>query len=205
MFPSGTIKQNKVKMNLFFLHIDPKKCAEQHCDKHVVKMILELVQMMYTAHNILKTENLLKAKEEGIVTYRSFSPKHPTALWIRENSVNYRYASLVAKFLCEEYTHRYNKIHTCESHVDWLKSNVPTNFQTIYYTPETVMSYNKEFQALGHTPVPLAMYDDVKYPDTFKSYRMYYVVYKRRFAKWTARSIPWWYTSGNYKLLCFNP
>jgi hypothetical protein len=188
-------------MNLFFLHIDPKKCAMFHCDKHVVKMILETVQMLYTAHNVLKTKNLSKAKEEGLLTYKSFSPKHPTCLWIRENSVNYTYAANVAKFLCEEYTYRYNRIHNCQVHVDWLVNNVPTHFEVVHYNSDTVMSYNKEFQALGHTPVPLAMYDDVKYPDTFKSYHFYYIVHKRRFAKWTARPVPWWYTSGNYQLL----
>jgi len=186
-------------MNLFFLHIDPKKCAEFHCDKHVVKMILETVQMLYTAHNVLKTPNLPNDRENNFVSYRSFSPKHPTCIWIRQCEKNYRYASLVAKYLCEEYTHRYARIHKCQQHVDWLILNIPNNFQTISYNPETVLSYNKEFQEQGHTPVPLAMYDDVKYHDTFKSYRFYYIVHKRRFAKWTSRSTPWWYTSGKFK------
>ena len=33
-------------MNIFHLHKDPKICAEYHCDKHVVKMILETAQML---------------------------------------------------------------------------------------------------------------------------------------------------------------
>jgi hypothetical protein len=188
-------------MNLFFLDIDPKKCAEYHCDKHVVKMILELVQMLYTAHNVLQTQNLPTLKEHGFDSYRSFSPKHPTCIWIRQCEKNYIYACNVGMYLCEEYTYRYKKTHTCEQHIDWLIKNIPNKFQMSDYTSETVLSYNKEFQALGHTPVPLAMYTDVKYPDTFKSYRFYYIVYKRRFAKWTGRSNPWWYTSGNYKLI----
>ena len=28
-------------MNIFYLHNDPKICAELHVDKHVVKMIVE--------------------------------------------------------------------------------------------------------------------------------------------------------------------
>ena len=181
-------------MNLFFLHIDPKKCAIFHCDKHVVKMILELVQMLYTANNVMG--NII---EGG---YRSFSPQHPTCIWIRQCEKNYLYACLVAKYLCEEYTFRYGRIHTCEKHVDILTQSVSfLKFKTIPYKEGVVLSYNKKFQELGHTPVPLAMFDDVKYPDTFKSYRMYYIVYKRRFAKWTKRDIPWWYTSGNYKML----
>ena len=37
-------------MNIFHLHKDPKICAEYHCDKHVVKMILETAQMLSTAY-----------------------------------------------------------------------------------------------------------------------------------------------------------
>ena len=179
-------------MNLFFLDADPKKCAEFHCDKHVVKMILELVQMLYTTHNVLKT---------GLHGYRSFNPQHPTCIWIRQCEANYIYAVNVAFYLCKEYTLRYNRIHTCEKHVNTLKENVPDNFTPIVYKDTVVLSYNKKLQDIGCTPVPLAMYDDVKFPDTLKSYRMYYIVHKRRFATWKNRPNPFWYTSGNYKLL----
>ena len=37
-------------MNIFHLHKVPKVCAEYHCDKHVVKMILETAQMLSTAY-----------------------------------------------------------------------------------------------------------------------------------------------------------
>ena len=37
-------------MNIFILDQIPKKAAEYHCDKHVVKMILESAQMKSTAH-----------------------------------------------------------------------------------------------------------------------------------------------------------
>ena len=40
-------------MNIFYLDNDPKVCAEMHCDKHVVKMIIEYAQLMSTAHRIL--------------------------------------------------------------------------------------------------------------------------------------------------------
>jgi len=30
-------------MNIFLLDKNPEKCAKYHCDKHVVKMILESV------------------------------------------------------------------------------------------------------------------------------------------------------------------
>ena len=37
-------------MNIFYLHNNPKVCAEQHVDKHVVKMIVEYAQLLSTAH-----------------------------------------------------------------------------------------------------------------------------------------------------------
>jgi len=33
-------------MNIFYLDSNPQKCAEYHCDKHVVKMILESAQLL---------------------------------------------------------------------------------------------------------------------------------------------------------------
>ena len=40
-------------MNIFFLSFDPEECAEFHCDKHVLKMILEYAQLLSTAHRVL--------------------------------------------------------------------------------------------------------------------------------------------------------
>ena len=38
-------------MNIFVLYTDSERCARYHCDQHVVKMILESVQLMCTALN----------------------------------------------------------------------------------------------------------------------------------------------------------
>jgi hypothetical protein len=40
-------------MNIFYLDEDPKICAQYHCDKHVVKMIIEYAQLFSTAHRVL--------------------------------------------------------------------------------------------------------------------------------------------------------
>ena len=39
-------------MNIFYLSEDPVDCALAHCDKHVVKMILEYGQLLSTAHRL---------------------------------------------------------------------------------------------------------------------------------------------------------
>ena len=49
-------------MNIFALSQDPKEAAKAHGDKHVVKMILESCQMLYTAHWICAHPELLLHK-----------------------------------------------------------------------------------------------------------------------------------------------
>lgn len=39
-------------MNIFYLDENPSIAAAMHCDKHVVKMIVEYAQLMSTAHHI---------------------------------------------------------------------------------------------------------------------------------------------------------
>ena len=40
-------------MNIFYLDPRPDTAAEMHCDKHVVKMIIEYGQLLSTAHRVL--------------------------------------------------------------------------------------------------------------------------------------------------------
>ena len=43
-------------MNIFFLDPDPDTCAQLHCDKHNVKMILEYAQLLSTAHHVIERQ-----------------------------------------------------------------------------------------------------------------------------------------------------
>ena len=43
-------------MNIFYLHPNPRKCARWACDKHVVKMLLETCQLLYTCHWVLGSD-----------------------------------------------------------------------------------------------------------------------------------------------------
>jgi len=164
-------------MNLFFLDLDPKKCAEYHCDKHVVKMILEIVQMLYTAHHILKTPKD-KLPENYYKPIRNYN--HPMAIWIRARTKNYIFSCEIAKELSKEYTYRYRKVHSCDKHLEWLIENIPD----IFYKFE------------GMSKIPLCMPDECKDPDgdPVKSYRKYYLLHKVHFAKWSYRPIPDWFS-----------
>ena len=175
-------------MNLFFLDLDPKKCAEYHCDKHVVKMILEITQMLYTAHYIHCTPEL------PIDSYKPISNrKHPMNIWISLNENNYSFALRIAKCLSEEYSFRYyNKIHSCDKHLRWLNHNIPDFKNILNYSSNTVFGKVPLFEKI--TPIPLCMPEDsMDVNSAVQSYRNYYLLHKQRFTKWTKRPIPEWF------------
>ena len=62
-------------MNIFYLDKDPKVCATMHCDKHVVKMIIEYAQLLSTAHRVLDgvSKNVLTKSNRKYTTWI-----HPT-------------------------------------------------------------------------------------------------------------------------------
>ena len=91
-------------MNIFYLHSDPVTCAEWHCDKHVVKMILEYAQLLSTAHHEVDGT-------PSINCYKSTHRNHPSAIWARTNRKNYRWLWRLLDATATEYTHRYGKVH----------------------------------------------------------------------------------------------
>ena len=58
-------------MNIFVLDNDPRVAAAQHCDKHVVKMILETVQMLSTVRD----------RYGESAPYKPSHKNHPCTLW----------------------------------------------------------------------------------------------------------------------------
>ena len=78
-------------MNIFYLDEDPRLCAQYHCDRHVIKMILESAQLLCTAVNILAGEQ--------VTPYKSTHVNHPCSIWVRESFDNWNYVWNLAKHL----------------------------------------------------------------------------------------------------------
>ncbi len=161
-----------VTMNIFFLSLDPKLAAEYHCDKHVVKMILESAQLLYSAHHVLNPEGL----PEG--AYKKTHIKHPCSLWVRESLANYRWLVNLGWYLCKEYQFRYGetKTHKTEAHILWLRDHPPPSLLDV-----------------GFTLFRQAMPDEYKRDDAVEAYRVYYRENKvkiRNIVKYTRRPTP---------------
>lgn len=171
-------------MNIFFLSWNPKKCAEWHCDKHCVKMILEYAQLLSTAHRCLDGEEIIVLSKNNRrlkryilndhrenVLYKSTHKNHPCAIWVREFKENYIWLYKLFCSLCDEYTSRYNKIHATDIRLREVLKNTPINI-------------NKDSSLSCITTPPQAMPDEYKTDDTIEAYRIFYIYSKKRFATW---------------------
>lgn len=153
-------------MNIFLLSTDPREAAEAHCDKHVVKMILETAQLLYCAHWVLSPETL------PATAYRKTHPNHPCAIWVRESAANYRWLVSLGLCLCSEYTFRYGKTHKTESHIKWLAENYPP------------------LPSSEPTPFRMAMPEEFKDADPIVAYKQYYLGAKQRMLVYSKRPPP---------------
>ena len=181
-------------MNIFYLHKDPIKNAEYHCDKHIVKMATEYCQLLSTAHRVLdgqmylgKTKNnrnikrwLLPDEREDILMKASHV-NHPSNIWVRESKENYMELYFIYMATLAEYTYRYGKIHG-SSKASMILQRPPKNL---------VSSTNTELTQ--------AMPDYCKIKnDPISAYRNYYIKEKKDFVSWKNRSIPEWYPLENH-------
>ena len=137
-------------MNIFILSFNPRIAAEHHCDKHVVKMILETAQLLYSAQ---WTSPRLTLPQNA---YKNTHRNHPCAIWTRESLDNYVWLCELGHALCAEYTFRYGKIHKTQSHIEWLAANLP------------------ELPKIGITEIRQAMPPEYKRPNPVEAYQTYY-------------------------------
>ncbi len=153
-------------MNIFVLDNNPKKCAEYHNDKHVVKMILEQNQLLCGVHWMIG----------NTAPYKLTHKNHPCSIWARECVENYLWLCDMTLELCKEYTYRYGKRHKSQDILNWCSTNIP------------------DIPSKGNiTPFALAMPDECKIGSAIDSYRAYYMMSKRELAAWKNRQKPEWY------------
>ena len=165
-------------MNIFFLHTNPRKCARWHCDKHVVKMLLETCQLLYTCHWMMGRTDFSSAplRKDGGRGYKKAHWNHPCSKWLRLSLSCYKWLTTLGLELLREYEFRYpGKTHGCAEHIKWLHYNAPPDLAD--------NGWVEPFKAMP---------DIYKSFDSVSSYRRYYNGAKRDIHKWTGRHVPHW-------------
>lgn len=154
-------------MNIFVLDTNPSKAAEYHCDKHVIKMILESAQLLCTCHHFYSTNTEHMYKPTHVY--------HPCAKWVRVCTGNYYWLYELFCGLLNEYEKRYNKIHSCAKFITILR-----------YHPSPMPDKPR-------TPFVQAVPDQYKRRHPVAAYRAYYLGEKRNMATWHHGPTPkWW-------------
>ena len=107
-------------MNIFVLDENPVICAQYHCDRHVVKMVLETAQILSTVSG------------NG---YKPTHERHPCTLWACTSRQNYNWLLALGLALGEEYTYRYDKIHKSHIVIQEQLSVIPEHLPNSGLTP----------------------------------------------------------------------
>ena len=155
-------------MNIFVLDENPDVAATLHNDKHCVKMIVEIAQLLSTAHHVV-------GSKYADQLYRKTHENHPCAKWVRESKANYKWTYLLFVALCREYTYRYGRDHKTMVEKGQLLSNIPN-------LPDVSL-----------TKFEQCMPEDCRVEgDAVSAYRKYYKEHKSHIANWKKRPVPAW-------------
>lgn len=155
-------------MNIFVLSESPGEAAEYHCDKHVVKMVLETAQLLSGAERIRLNDF---SKESPL--YKLTHVNHPCSVWVRKSDANFNWLLTLFISLLAEYSRRYKKRHACSFLLEHI--NYRTN---VGYVTPFALAMPAQYQIVGN-PV--------------ESYRRYYIGEKQAIAKWNHSPKPYWW------------
>ena len=114
-------------MNIFFLYKCFKKAAQAQCDRHVVKMILEMAQLLSTAIRVyqegLPEDERADAELEWLELYKKTHQHGQMRKWINESNANFEWGLGHGLALCEEYTYRYGKTHKTQALLERIRDS----------------------------------------------------------------------------------
>ena len=154
-------------MNVFFLDRSPKLCAQYHCDKHLLKQIPDVAQILCTV-----------MRNNGIsYGYTGRKNNHPCIKWAQQQDGNFLWLKSLGIELCKEYAYRYsdnNSPKHASEHI--IRDSYPTDLG----------------KSLKMTVPPQCMPDHFKNLDPVKAYRQYYLGSKADLLSYTKRHIPMW-------------
>lgn len=154
-------------MNIFVLDLNPYRAAQMHGDKHVVKMILESVQLLNTANwwNGIPHE------------YNPTHQNHPCVHWTMESRENYNWLMHLTIALHEEWRYRFNYPRD--------------KFHKSYEVFQRIADFDQpRLPDKPMTPFRQCMPEAYRGADVVQAYRAYYIGEKSHLHQYTKRNKP---------------
>jgi hypothetical protein len=180
--------------NVLYLDDDPVSAAQQHCDRHVTKMILEAAQILSTVWHTLHpeitvldwntpTDNTpprssawLRAELCGQRIYQPQHHNHPCIQWVSLHGGSYVWLYRLGQALLDEYEYRWERLHACAPILRTLELVPPS----LHDSMDT------------WTEAPTVMPSEFIRADAVSSYRQYYRKAKSHALNYTRRQPPEW-------------
>lgn len=169
-------------MNLFVLDQCPIKAAEQNCDIHCNKIVLEAAQMLANAFSLPLLAAAPKTKEGD--TRDHHRPNNPICKWVLQTRGNFNWTLAHAFQLeVERLKTGYNP-HFVVSFLNWVAANkahanVPDGELTEFAV--AINADKRCRQVPGFNQLP-----------PIRQYQLYYN-YDKPFARWKTRQKPMWF------------
>jgi hypothetical protein len=163
-------------VNFFYLDKDPKICAQYYCNKHVLKIPIEIGQILSKIHHELKSgADYSKLYKNSLVVKDTIGPY----VWALESIDNYNWTVQLGLALIDEFKFRYNRdTHKTENIIKYLYNN-PPNLPKIGITKFKITNKFDMFQYISSDPIICARYN--------------YAEMKCANDKWTKRDKPDWF------------
>ena len=190
-------------MNIFALSKCPEESAKQMINKHVIKMPTETCQMLHTNilyfkyKSVYGVEPSLKELKKFHAHIKSNLMKpamlnHPSTIWARQSRDNFKWLFTHGRWLCHEFTWRYNKKHGSQIRIE-----------DVWKHKQSINEHQYPKQEL--TPVSIAMDDKYRIENNFyddwdfviESYRHYYLEGKWQMASWLRDRRPDWFPANH--------
>lgn len=134
---------------------------------------------------MLVTARVLRGELPAETKYNTYRMRnHPCSKWVRLDRAGFQYASNLLRALCDEYTHRFDKIHATD---------------VFYYGELPPADINAIFpHRRRRKPIPLAVGEEHPLDaDPVDVYRRYYETKQQRWdLRWTRRDRPYWFNPG---------
>ena len=156
-------------MNIFVTDSCPIQSARNLPDKHIVKMPLETCQMLSIIYSdwYYGVGKLYKSDGTPYRTSHGAFRNHPCTQWAAANQYNLAWLIRHGYALCDEYTQRYGKVHTCLdviSQSERIFHRSFSNINTLYHASRKVRDFTR------------AMPESIKFDntiDTITAYKRY--------------------------------